>query len=394
MDEINQSLLNHMGSSDFKEDQISLDQPKSLRRASTLITNDYQLFFDKSISNIWDQPSKDSPIIFDEAFTRPHSSSLSIEEPQQKLGMYKHFSVREPVSHSETYLCADFTLIENALINSRDQSGCRLLQKKLDEGNREFQESLFDKILPFFHKIMQDSFGNYLCQKMIQTCSEAQLARLFEVLTPQMPVICLNNHGTRAVQSIIERITGSEALITKFISIIQVNLGQILDDHGNHVIQNCISSFKWNTEPLYEVITENCLQIASNKHGCCVLQRCLENGTLDQRQKLSDIIIESIDYLIKDPFGNYVVQYTFQLQMKKIIAKAKNSFIELATHKFASNVIEKCFDVEYNNYLDEIYAVSDEIDNLHELLVDPYGNYGKPPPSSPPSISTDGQNGR
>ena len=160
---------------------------------------------------------------------------------------------------------------------------------------------------------MQDSFGNYLCQKMIMTCSINQLDDLLEILASNMPHICLNNHGTRAVQSIIARISEEEALIKKFVASINVNLNQILDDHGNHVIQNCISSFKWNTEPLYEVITQNCVQIASNKHGCCVLQRCLENGSLDQRQKLSDIIITNIDYLIKDPFGNYVIQYTFDL---------------------------------------------------------------------------------
>lgn len=98
---------------------------------------------------------------------------------------------------------------------------------------------------------------------------------------------------------------------------------------------------------------------------------------MDWKLKISNIIIHNINYLIKDPYGNYVVQYTFELKLNEIIQVAKNNFIDLATHKFASNVIEKCFDGNYNNYLEEIYISTDSLDNLHLLLTDPYGNYGK-----------------
>lgn len=66
--------------------------------------------------------------------------------------------------------------------------------------------------------------------------------------------------------------------------------------------------------PLYKVINESALDIASHKHGCCVLQRCLENAESAQQETLSEIIVEHVETLIRDPFGNYLVQNVFELE--------------------------------------------------------------------------------
>lgn len=57
-----------------------------------------------------------------------------------------------------------------------------------------------------------------------------------------------------------------------------------------------------------------CDQIGSDKHGCCVMQRCLEKGLLKQKFALADVIISRIHYLIEDPYGNYLVQNVLKLQ--------------------------------------------------------------------------------
>lgn len=55
-------------------------------------------------------------------------------------------------------------LIANAPQLCRDQTGCRLLQKKLeDERSKDFFNALFDSLLDSFPGLMKDPFGNYLC---------------------------------------------------------------------------------------------------------------------------------------------------------------------------------------------------------------------------------------
>lgn len=96
------------------------------------------------------------------------------------------------------------------------------------------------------------------------------------------------------------------------------------------------------------MIRDNCLTIATHKHGCCVLQRCLEKGSLEQKNALAEIIINNITTLIKDPFGNYLVQNIFELndevKIRAVVKKIEISFIELSKHKFSSNVIERCLE--------------------------------------------------
>jgi len=51
------------------------------------------------------------------------------------------------------------------------------------------------------------------------------------------------------------------------------------DINGNHILQkliNTVESQKINF--IYELTNENILEIATDKHGCCVLQRLIEQG--------------------------------------------------------------------------------------------------------------------
>ena len=130
-------------------------------------------------------------------------------------------------------------------------------------------------------EIMLDGFGNYLCQKIIERMSSEQVKTTIAQLSVYLPEICLNNHGTRAVQALIEASRDDPEKIVAFLDSIQVNMYDIiLDIHGNHVIQSCISQFSPElTAPIFSVISANCFAIATHKHGCCVLQRFFEYGS-------------------------------------------------------------------------------------------------------------------
>lgn len=91
-----------------------------------------------------------------------------------------------------------------------------------------------------------------------------------------------------------------------------------------------------------------CDQIGSDKHGCCVMQRCLEKGLVSQKLALSQVIISRIHFLIEDPFGNYLVQNVLKLKNElcndQILNFIAGDFVRLSQLKFSSNVIEKCLE--------------------------------------------------
>ena len=87
------------------------------------------------------------------------------------------------------------------------------------------------------------------------------------------------------------------------------------------------------------------MEIASHKHGCCVLQRCLDFATPQQKDQLVGEISKHTLVLVQDTFGNYVVQYILDLQVPNYIESINQHFIHhvctLSIQKFSSNVIEK-----------------------------------------------------
>jgi hypothetical protein len=49
-----------------------------------------------------------------------------------------------------------------------------------------------------------DPFGNYLCQKLLEQCSDHQRGEIVDLVARDLIPISLNMHGTRAVQKLIE----------------------------------------------------------------------------------------------------------------------------------------------------------------------------------------------
>jgi hypothetical protein len=64
-------------------------------------------------------------------------------------------------------------------------------------------------------------------------------------------------------------------------------LALVLEANGNQVVQRCLQKFgAAHTGPIYTVVLANCLHVAQHRHGCCVLQRCIDYATPDKRQHL------------------------------------------------------------------------------------------------------------
>lgn len=167
----------------------------------------------------------------------------------------------------------------------KDQNGCRFLQKKLEEPDDEQHlQMILDEVQPYFVELMTEPFGNYLCQKLIEHCDDNQRNVLVDTVAPDILRISLNMHGTRAVQRLIEFISTPHQIYT-IIAALHPNVVTLIKDlNGNHVIQKCLHRLSVEHKQfVYDAVSEHCIQVGTHRHGCCVLQRCIDYASEAQK---------------------------------------------------------------------------------------------------------------
>ncbi|XP_024008980.1 putative pumilio homolog 10 [Eutrema salsugineum] len=261
---------------------------------------------------------------------------------------------------------------------AKDQIGCRVLQKLVDE--RKILAAIFFETIDHVVELSMDPFGNYIVQKLLLVCDEEQRTLIMSVLTSnpvELIKICLNNYGTRVVQKMIETVKTKQqigmiksGLKSEFVALAK-------DLNGYHVIQTCLDSLGPNDKKfVLEAATKYCAEIATHRHGCFVLQCCVSNSLGEQRERLVDEISRNSRHLSQDPFGNYVVQFLIEQKVSsvKLLIQFRMHYAELATQKFSSHVMEKCLR-QYPQSRAEIVRELLSVPNFEHILQDPYGNY-------------------
>ncbi|XP_054792282.1 uncharacterized protein LOC129300763 [Prosopis cineraria] len=265
---------------------------------------------------------------------------------------------------------------------AKDQNGCRFLQRMVDKGNSKDMHIVFEGIIDNVVELMMDPFGNYLVQKLLDVCREEEKLQIVSMVTKepgQLVRISLNTHGTRVIQKLIETLN-SRKQISLVKSALQAGFLDLVKDlNGNHVIQRCLQCLSCqDNEFIFYAAAKFCVDIATHRHGCCVLQRCIDHSIGKYRDKLVAEICRHGLHLAQDPFGNYVVQYIIEMEIPtasaKLVSQFKGNYVNLSTQKFSSHVVEKCLK-HVGESRSRIVRELLSSPHFEQLLQDPYANY-------------------
>lgn len=272
---------------------------------------------------------------------------------------------------------------------SRDQVGCRLVQQALDEEGPMAATLILQEGLPFWGEAMVDPFGNYLFQKILEKVAPEERVMLVKNVSTRLVNASLNLHGTRSVQKIVEVCAQDEqdgfnpeesaaTILTASLAPAAARL--CIDSHGNHVIQRILLRLSAkHSKFVFDAVAASVGDVARHRHGCCVIQRCLDSPHSDSRANLVHRIVEKCLELMQDAYGNYVVQYVLDVCADKDVHAVCESVVGkvnlLAIQKFSSNVMEKCLE-RCTDRVKELYLheISDP-ERIRELMMDPFGNY-------------------
>ena len=274
-------------------------------------------------------------------------------------------------------------LLNNIEKLTENQSGCRLLQNKLQQSPslaNTFYQSLKAKIN--LKKLSIDSFGNYLIQKLLEYISNDLVQDFFNnVIYHSFMEIALNSHGSRVIQKLLGRIYMSPDIMTIFDKCLEGSMLDIfLNQCSTYIIISYISYIKYpNNQNIYNFIVQNIYYIATHKHSCCTLQKCLEEGNNIQRKNILMALAYISNSLFADQFGNYAIQFALSLKDESanqiIISQYLNNFQQNISNKISSNVYEKV--LEFSDFQTKQHIIKSlcNFETVKNLLYNSYGNY-------------------
>lgn len=119
--------------------------------------------------------------------------------------------------------------------------------------------------------------------------------------------------------------------------------------------------------------------VGTHRHGCCVLQRCIDHASGHQKAQLISQITANAFALVQDPFGNYVLQYIIDLAepafTDPLCYSFQGSIPTLSKQKFSSNVIEKCLRGAQPSVARMMIEEMLNANELEKMLSDSFANY-------------------
>jgi len=222
----------------------------------------------------------------------------------------------DPNSFDDNYL---IEYIRNSL---KDQNGCRLLQKRIEEKKYDLIIAFYNYIVkgPNFIDIVNDQFGNYVIQKFLEVIFKDKLimTTFFVNIQAEIFSVSVDLYGTRVFQKALD------LLEKNYLCIENVKINEVLknlvlehmmelivDTNGNHVFMKVIGIYPIEkNEFIYDELFKRCYEIAKMKQGGTVFQKAFEQGT-----KCQKVILFYFCYILKITFSFICRYFKFRINL-------------------------------------------------------------------------------
>ena len=278
--------------------------------------------------------------------------------------------------------------IEKILILVKTQSGCQLLKEKIIEDHKFANEIFFQKIKNYLKDICIDFFGNTLMKVLLDVLNYDNINEFLSNIEESLYDICLTEPGSRVIQKLLENICNQPLILNKFVFYLcNKNIGILFESpYGNHILQKFLSIVKQKeyTSFLYNYIYNNFISLIKEKHGVCVLQKCILEADEEEKKKILNLIFINLDLIIKDCFGNFLIQFIFTKierikfeEILPILIKVEANIVDYCKCRFSASVIEKCFErgdpLISGHIINHLF--DNNLDSIIDILINPFGYY-------------------
>ncbi|XP_016471291.2 pumilio homolog 4 [Nicotiana tabacum] len=206
-------------------------------------------------------------------------------------------------------------LIGHVLPLSLHMYGCRVIQKALEVTDVELQSQMVTELDGSVMKCVRDQNGNHVIQKCIECVPQDQIRFITASFFGHVVSLSTHPYGCRVIQRILEHCDDPATQQIIMNEILRAVCTLVLDQYGNYVVQHVLQHGKpHERSTIITKLTGQIVRMSQHKFASNVVEKCLVFASPEERQILVNEMLgltdenEPLQAMMKDPFGNYVVQ--------------------------------------------------------------------------------------
>ncbi|CAH8318318.1 unnamed protein product [Eruca vesicaria subsp. sativa] len=197
--------------------------------------------------------------------------------------------------------------------------GCRVIQKALDVIEPDQRVRLARELDGQVMRCVRDQNGNHVIQKCIENIPADRVGFMLAAFRGQVSSLSMHPYGCRVIQRLLERCSNEHhyQFITE--EILESVCVLSKDQYGNYVTQHVLEKgTSEERERIVRKLSGHIVQLSLHKFASNVIEKCLEHGGRIERDLIikeiagPDESYDSLLMMMKDQYGNYVVQKIFE----------------------------------------------------------------------------------
>lgn len=159
--------------------------------------------------------------------------------------------------------------------------GSKELQDRLESDPILLPSIILQEVEKNVKIVCLDTYGNYVCQKLITYLSAFQLYRLITCLSEDFLEIVTSIPGSCVMASIISTAVKNENFNCKtaLLFLLEKSVCQLIcDPQGSHLLQQVVALYeKESVYFIIDTVIENFFTISTDRFGCCLVKKIIEN---------------------------------------------------------------------------------------------------------------------
>lgn len=230
--------------------------------------------------------------------------------------------------------------------------GCRVIQKALEVVDVDQQSQMVAELNGAIMKCVRDQNGNHVIQKCIECVPQDKIQFIVTSFYGQVVALSTHPYGCRVIQRVLEHCDDlkTQQIIMDEIMDSVCTLAQ--DQYGNYVIQHILEHGKPHERTaIISKLAGQIVKMSQQKFASNVIEKCLAFCSAEERQILVNEMLgtsdenEPLQAMMKDPFGNYVVQKVLETcddrSLELILSRIKVHLNALKRFTYGKHIVSR-----------------------------------------------------